>query len=248
MIKRLAILVATVGMFNAQAAQQELDKYLTIGSVRTEVETLTQDGSFTSVMEQELNSNLRIEDLPGIPVEGSVRGEKATIGEVIQIANDVIALGEKIYAIVKKGKPVLNMQYAPISVLPKTAAGQPVDVMDMEGWSIPVSRKIRMVYKNLYGAEVVVFSYTVVYSYGGSMDGKGAFITAAQVVPHDVSVSWGYELNAVMKLVGLQNHGTKANPIAGAIISINYKVETVLKTIETNDSYHITGKGQLIQL
>lgn len=248
-IKSLTVLAVAFAVSGAQASQQDLEKYLSIGSVKTEVTTFTAKGEYTSVMEQEVAPGLRVEDLPGMPVDGLVQSSnKSRIGEVIATANEIIALGERIYEIVKKGKPVVNLSYAPISVLPKDKQGQPVDVMDMENWSLPVGKKMRMVYKNLYGSEVVVFEYTVMYSYGGSLDGKGAFITAAQVVPNDVSVSWGYSLNATMKLVGLQNHGSKANPVAGAVMSINYRVETVLKTMESTDSYHITGRGQLRSL
>src|SRR5690606_11960017 len=143
---------------------------------------------------------------------------------------------------------VVNLNYAPISVLPKLPNGQAAEAMDLEGWSLPVARKVRMTYKNLYGMNVVTFDYKIIFAYGGSQDGKGAYITAAQVVPSDVSVAWGYTLNATMKLVGLQNHGTKASPVAGAVVSLNYRVETVLKTIDTTDTYHMTGKGQLREL
>ena len=247
MIKRLAILVLAVGTVNAQASQEELNKYLSITSVETTVETTTDKGVFTSVMEEEVIDGTELADLQGLP-NASGTFDKATIGEVIQIANDIIALGERVYEIIKKGKPVLNMEYAPISVLPKDGAGRAVDVMDTEGWSMPVGRKVRMVYKNGFGSSVVTFDYTIVYSHSGSQDGRGAYITALQVVPSNVSVSWGFSLNVSMKLVGLQNHGSRANPVAGAVIGVNYRTESVLKTIETTDTYHVTGRGGFSQL
>ncbi len=247
MIKRLAILVLAVGTVNAQASQEDLNKYLTITSVETTVETTTEKGVFTSVMEQEVAEGIQLADLQGLPnTDGSF--DKATVGEVIQVANDIIALGERIYEIIKKGKPVLNMEYAPISVLPKDGAGRAVDVMDTDGWSMPVARKVKMVYKNGFGASVVTFDYTVVYSHSGSQEGRGAYITALQVVPANVTVGWGFSLNVNMKLVGLQNHGSRANPVAGAVIGVNYRVESVLKTIETTDTYHVTGRGGFSQL
>lgn len=247
MIKRLALLGLVLGTVNAQASQEDLNKYLTIASVETTVETTTEKGVSTSVMEQEVGDGIQLADLQGIPnLDGSIN--KATIGEVIQIANDIIALGERIYEIVKKGKPVLNMDYAPMSVLPKDGAGRAVDVMDTEGWSMPVARKVKMAYKNIYGATVVSFDYTIVYSHSGSYEGRGAYLTALQVVPANVNVSWGFSLNVNMKLVGLQNHGSRANPVAGAVIGVNYRAESVLKTIETTDTYHVSGRGGLTQL
>lgn len=105
-----------------------------------------------------------------------------------------------------------------------------------------------MAYKNRFGSTVVAFDYTIVYSHSGSYEGRGAYITALQVVPANVIVNWGFSLNVSMKLVGLQNHGSRANPVAGAVIGVNYRAESILKTIETTDTYHVTGRGGLTQL
>ena len=51
-----------------------------------------------------------------------------------------------------------------------------------------------------------------------------------------------------MKLNGITNHGTKENPVAGAIMAMEYTVETVLQASLQNDSYHITGRGAFKQL
>lgn len=246
MVKSLAILSVALGMTSASASA-DLGKYLTINSVQLEVETVTNSGTFTSVLEEEVTT-ISTQDLSGMPAVDGHPGQKTNVGQIIQIANDVIALGERIYEIVKKGKPVVNSSYAPLSVLPKTEAGEPVDIMDTEGWSLPTARKVTMNYKNVYGASVVKFTYTVVFAHSGSYDGKGAYITAAQIIPSDVKVSWGFDFNASMKMIGLQNHGTRSNPVAGMVISVNYKVESVMSTIENNDTYHITGLGKLIQL
>lgn len=244
MVKSLAVLSVAFGMMSASAST-DLEKYLTINSVQLEVETVTEAGTFTSVAVEEVSD---LQELPGMPAVDGHPSQKANIGQVIQIANDVIALGERIYEIVKKGKPVVNTSYAPLSVMPKNAEGQPVDIMDTEGWSLPTARKMRMDYKNVYGMTVVSFEYTVVFAHSGSYEGKGAYITAAQIIPSNVKVSWGFDFNASMKLVGLQNHGTRQSPVAGMVISVNYKVESVMTTIESNDTYHMTGKGQLVQL
>lgn len=247
MFKLVTVLSVVLGTSSVFASDADLNKYLTIKSVQVEVETVTKSGTVTSTLSEDVAS---VQDLPGMPqVDGRVsQNQKANIGQVIQVAKDIIALGEKVYEIVKKGKPVLNLKTAPLSVLPKNSAGQAVDVFEMEGWSMPLSRKVRMSYKNGFGSEVVSFEYTIVFAHSGSMNGAGAYITAAQIIPSNVRVSWGFEFNADMRLVGLQNHGTKANPVAGAIISLNYKVESVVTTIDTSDTYHLTGKGQIQKL
>ena len=239
MIKRMAVLsVALVSTLAQAAPQTDLEKYLTITSVETRVETVTDKGTFVSVSEEPVESF----------VQDGLISQKANIGQVIQVTNELIALGERVYELVKKGKPVLNMEYAPISVLPKDGNGRAVEALETEGWSAPRSERVSMVYRNGFGASVVTFDYNVIFAYGGSYDGKGAYITAAQVIPSNVAVSWGFEFNAKMRLDGLQNHGTRANPVAGAVLGINYKASSLVKVIETNDSYHITGRGGLRKL
>ena len=72
--------------------------------------------------------------------------------------------------------------------------------------------------------------------------------THAQIVPDSVETLWGYTFTATMSLNGIQNHGTKENPIAGAVLAMQYSVETVVKASLTTDMYHITGKGSLKSL
>jgi hypothetical protein len=51
-----------------------------------------------------------------------------------------------------------------------------------------------------------------------------------------------------MKLGGIQNHGTKENPVAGAILAMEHTVETVIKASLETSSFHITGRGGFKQL
>ena len=230
------------------AESQDLNKYLTLHSVAVTVETETESGTSKSMMEEELKDNTVLDLAVGVPDAAGRFNEKANIGQVIAVANQVIALGEKIYEIVKKGQPVLNVSTAPISVLPKNSDGSPVDIFQTSDWSMPLTRKVKLEYKNLYGSKVVTFDYTVMFVHSGKYNGKGAYLTAVQVVPTNVTVSWGYEFDVNMKLVGLQNHGSVESPVAGAIVQMSYKAKTVLRTIDSTDQYHVTGRGQLTQL
>jgi hypothetical protein len=242
-IVSLVAMTMSLASVSVQASQPDLEKYLTVSSVEVRMETATEKGTFTSVMEEEFLQNAQ-----GLPDQHGFVSEKAGIGEVIAVANQLIALGEKVYELVKKGKPVLNTSYAPISVMPKAVDGTPVDMMDTAGWSLPKSRKVVMEYKNAYGMKVVTFEYTIVFAHSGTYNDRGAYITAAQIVPSNVSVQWGFSFDAKMNLVGLQNHGTTKDPVAGAILNLNYKVNSLMSAIESNDQYHITGRGGLSKL
>ena len=67
----------------------------------------------------------------------------------------------------------------------------------------------------------------LIYTYGGSYDGKGAYITGAEVVPTDVNVAWGYNLGASMKVKSIFNQGSRENPVAAAILEARVVVGVV---------------------
>jgi len=102
-----------------------------------------------------------------------------------------------------------------------------------------------LTYTNGFNMKVVTFTYMVIFSHSGSLEGAGHYITSARIVPTNISVSYGFTLNANFKLQGVQNHGTKSNPVAGAIIELNYSVSSMMKHIENNDNFLITGQGYI---
>lgn len=164
------------------------------------------------------------------------------VGQVIGVARDLVALGEDIYRLVIKGKPTATSSYAPISIIPKVN-GAPVELFDTENWRFPVKKTYERSWENLYGITVAYFRYSVIYSYGGRYNGKGAYITSLQVVPEAVNTLFGFDFTANMKLGGFQNQGTKANPMAGATILMDYTVGSVLDTRAYVDSFFIQGDG-----
>lgn len=237
-LKVLTVLV--ILGFGQAKAYEDID-YLTIKSVK--VHEISTD-----VLNQEKQELIQLSHAGpvGLPDKGAMR-QGQSIGQVIAIGKELVALGESIYTLVNKGRPNVTTSYAPISVIPKEN-GSYVDIMDTEGWKLPSKRTYKITYENLYGMDVVTFRYSVIFSYGGSYNNKGAYITAAQIVPESVSVSWGYDFDATMKLSGIQNHGTKAYPIAGAVMQMQYTVSTILKSDKTVDSYHVTGHGGFREL
>ena len=174
-------------------------------------------------------------------------------GKVIGVAKDVVALGEAIYALVEKGRPKVTTEYAPISILPRDASNPAtdpatrnvVDAFDMEGFSFPVEKMITAKVKSPAGKESVVFQYKVVYSYGGSYNGAGKYLTGINIIPASVKVAHGWTFNSSMKLTGMMNHGTRANPVVGAMITIKYSMSSSTKAFERNDTIYITGDGSM---
>ncbi len=171
----------------------------------------------------------------------------ANIGTVIALGRDLVALGEALYELVLKGKPSVKTEYAPISVLPRVS-GQPVDIFDTEGWSSPEKRTYEVKYENLYGVTIVDFKFSVLFSHGGTYNGTGAYLTSVQVVPEYVKVLWGWALDASMRLGGIQNQGTRENPVAGATIILQYTTSSLFENLQRTTSFFITGKGEIKML
>jgi len=167
------------------------------------------------------------------------------VGQVIATAKDIVALGEAIYTLVQKGKPTNATEFAPVSIVPKDPISKEiVDPFEMENCSFPVEKKYRTQMKT-GGSVVVDFEYMVVYSYGCGYNGAGKYIQSAMVQPVRVKSTYGWDFNASMRLTGIMNHGTKAEPVVGAMLTIKYSFNSWRTALERNDTIHITGDGQL---
>lgn len=203
----------------------------------------------SSVQIEEVTPNYVEIDDSTSHLKGGILGNNPieNIGRVIALGKDLVALGESVYQLVLKGKPSVKSTYAPISVIPRVG-GEPADIFELEGFSVPVKRTYQIKYNNLYDVTIVHFMFSVIYSYGGSYNGTGAYLTSVQVVPEYVKVLWGWDFNATMKLGGLQNMGTRSNPVAGATIMIEYTASSMMTAISRNTSFFVTGKGALKQL
>jgi hypothetical protein len=169
------------------------------------------------------------------------------LGEIIASLDSLIAFGTKVWEIVKKGKPVVNVDLGkPISILPLSNDPN-MTFFQMENWSAPKARKYRIEYKNLMGMKVIAFDYTVQFQHNGSYQNTGNYITGLQVTASNVAVSWGYTFNASTELVSISNRGRLDDPIAGGTLTINYEASTALRTISSSETFHVTGVGEILK-
>lgn len=166
------------------------------------------------------------------------------MGQVVSAARDVVALGETIYELVTKGKPTNQTEYAPVSVVPRGIDKAPVDPFELEGFSMPVQRKFKATIRTTT-REVVKFEYMVIYSYGGRFNGTGRYIAGAQIIPVSIKTSMGWNFSATMKVGGIMNHGSVVSPVAGLMLTLNFKANGWAKSVEQNETVHITGLGQV---
>jgi hypothetical protein len=244
---KIVLLVGVLGINTAQAydesALETNEEYLTITSMN--VSRVSKDVLNQEVLEdvgtKQLGRHGDVVKLPGMPNKMGVVS-LTNVGQVLAVAQGVVALGEGVYTLVQKGKPSIKTSYAPISVLPRNG-NEVVDIFETEEWKAPKRYTYQITYTNGFNMDVVKFRYSVIYAYGGKYNGAGAYITAAQIIPESVTTLFGFDFSATLKLGGVMNHGKKADPLAGAILTLQYTVETVLQANVETLNYHITGTG-----
>lgn len=181
-----------------------------------------------------------------IPYE--MKANRNELNNILAVVDKLIALGEKIIPLIEKGKAVYrskNMEA--ISVIPNL--GSSVNSLaEIANWSYPVTKHFKVVFENLYGIDVVSFVYSVTFQYNGSYGGKGKYLTGVRVATRDVSVMWGFDVDAHSELIQISNVGTTSNVVAGATIEINYTVGNILNVISTSEAFHVTGDGKIFRL
>ena len=119
---------------------------------------------------------------------------------------------------------------------------------DLEGWQFPTSKAYRSTFKNVYGITVVDFTYRVTYLYGGTADGVGKYIGYATVSPVNLDVLWGFTFNATATVPTIYNMGSKAKPVAGMQVLVQWKVESAISSIEQSQAFALNGLGAFQEL
>ena len=176
------------------------------------------------------------------------KGVATDLGEVIGVIDSLIAIGKKIYPIVEAGKPVLSSDLPVTHVLPQVDDGTSdyeLTLGMMENWKYPKSRSYKITYKNFYGIEVISFTFTVHFQYGGSYEGAGKYLTGVFVSATELYVSWGFEFSAKTEVVSVTNLGTNLNPVAGLTLKLDWAAKSIVTEFNSSKVFHITGNGNI---
>jgi len=239
---KICLIAMAIGLNSFASAEYYEDQYQTIQKVEMYEVVEKEDGTQneTLVQSQKLPSEIEM-------AFGQVNRshDKSRVGDVIMTTRNLIAIGKEIYKIIEAGKPVINVgESKSLSVLPKDEKGIPVDSFRLSNWSMPKAKKYKVLAKNYLGMSPVSFEFMLIYTYGGSLDGKGKYLTGTQIKTTSVEVSWGYELDASFSVQTIVNQGTEEDPIAGAVLSINYNIKTVMKESRNSKTFFVNGVGQ----
>lgn len=153
----------------------------------------------------------------------------------------IINIAAKIWDIIVKNKPVVDIQTQYATALPEGIKtwGQ------LESWKPPQGTIYGFTAKNAYGVKVIDVRYQVLRTYGGSYKGKGRYLTAVTVEPLRVDVAWGYKfsLKAEVPDVSIINVGTAENPLAGMTATLKWRIETPVKDSQGKGIYFMQGDG-----
>lgn len=219
------------GLSEANAASDSfLKDYLTVQSVE-----IREEESFDPV---DFSEGAFSQDflLNGVDSSDSQSLEEINWGEVV-------AIGEKIWDIVVKNRPISNIETkAGIHVIP---AGLGKRWTQLEGWKVPAYKTYSVVYTNTYGMEVVRFKFTFAYNYNGNYRGKGRFLANVKVIPKEAVVSWGFQFNAKVVVDDRAlNVGTAKQPVAGLGLQVQWKISTVVSDVQEARDIFVDGWGR----
>ena len=131
--------------------------------------------------------------------------------------DEIINIGAKVWAIVEKNKPIINLKLQKADALPNGVH----EWTDLECWQIPESRTYAVTYKNGFGMTVVNIVFRMTYTYGGRLNGQGRYLSQVTVLPAQLDVAWGFKVNGEVRVAGVTNAGTKVSPVGAIQMDVN---------------------------
>ncbi len=166
------------------------------------------------------------------------------VNNTIDAIDKIVNLMEKIFGIIEKNQPVVNLNVNYANAVPYGTSHW----TQLQGWSRPATKRYAFSMKNGYGVDVVKVTYQVHYTHSGNFQGKGKFLTGVTVEPLNVETAWGYKVSLTAEVPDstVANVGTHDDPIASMQVQLKWTVHTIVKDIQSKAIYYVQGDG-LIQ-
>ncbi|KAF0124438.1 MAG: hypothetical protein FD189_2398 [Elusimicrobia bacterium] len=179
-------------------------------------------------------------------LEKQRKAAQSGAGESLVLIEKIINIAEKIWAIIERNAPVVNIttQYA-------TAVPDGIKSWThLQNWSRPRTYTYGFYADNLYGVTVLDVKYKVAYSYGGNYKGKGKYLTGVTVIPEKVDLAWGYKFSMTAQVPDstVVNIGTHADPHAALQLKLNWRISTPIKSSDGTSVYYIQGNGGFAEI
>jgi hypothetical protein len=153
----------------------------------------------------------------------------------------LVNFGKQFWALLEGNRPIVSFSHPSASALPSGITSWD----QMADWKAPRSELFEVEYTNGIGMHVVRFHYRLNYTYGGTVQGKGAYLTQIQVLPEDLKVLSGFTLNAQVEVPSITNAGTSEHPIAAAQVVVQWSIDTILSHVEASQMHYVRGDGEL---
>lgn len=222
----LALLAISLQASNALALTKAEQDYLTVDTITVQqIPDETPLAIKSQTFQNESVNSLAFQDDGG--------------DSPLAILDMIIGIGKRIWIIAEKNKPVVGAEENFVSAVPFGIQ----DPSQLTGWQPTKSYSYNIIYKNLFRINIVNFSYRVVFTYGGNVQGKGRYLTGATIARTYLDVGWGYRFKSHVEVPTIVNIGTKDEPVAGMQMNLVWSVDTILKHNEMRASYFIDGHG-----
>lgn len=167
-------------------------------------------------------------------------------GDDLVIIDRIINIFNKIWTIVEKNKPVVDVRTTYAAAVPEGIKHWG----SLEGWKPPKGTIYQLTATNKYGGKVIDVRYQVLRTYGGQYKGKGRYLTAVTVEPLKVDVSWGFKFTMVAEVPdsGVINVGTTENPNAGMMTTLRWQIQSPLQDSGGKGVYFLQGDGLFLEV
>jgi len=156
---------------------------------------------------------------------------------------EIVRVGEQAWAIIKENKPILETQKKWGGALPQGATSW----TQLQGWQAPLSYDYKVVAENPFGIKLVDITFKVIFTYGGSFQGKGKYLMNATILPANVNVFIGTKASVNVEIRDVFNMRSEEDPVAAMLLLVKTNIETPVQSSIATQSFSITGEGNLTE-
>lgn len=157
----------------------------------------------------------------------------------------VINLALRVWEIIQQGKPSFTATTNNANALPEGARS----AWDLQGWAkTPKVAVYKIRFLNSFNAEVGHFAFRLIFTYGGSVMGKGRYLSSVKIVPYTVNVPWGCKLDAKVDVMNTVAIGDPRNPTAQMELMISHELSSWVRTLSGSQSFIVKGDGSYQEL
>lgn len=236
------MVLATQSFAAAAKAPVKANKnYLTIGSVEISDVTNKYDDHRNINLQKLMAPNNMVVSSAAKKLSSQTKTINETLDVVDVIVDKIINIGTKVWTVIAKGQPVMGYKNTVASAVPENTK----DWTELENYKDPQTKVLKVIYKNLYGAEVVHFTYRIILVAGGSSHGVGNYIGYAAVEPVEMTTGYLYNFDAQASVENVFNKGSSANPVAGMVLTVRWNVSTIVKKTAGSHTFFLDGQGNI---